>query len=318
MFDVLAVISPIFALIAIGYAGGRFRWLPETTASGLAAFSFTLAIPAVLFRTMVVADLPDVEPYRIWGAYFGAALGTWLLAAFLTAIYLRRPAADGVAIGMSAGFANVVMIGIPLCLVAFGPESAGTSALIVALHSPLLWLMASLHLVIAGSARDNSLFGAATQLFRDIAGNTIILAILAGLLWRQTGLGLHPQLDQIVQMLAKAAIPSALVSLGLSLTGFRIAGQLPTLSLIVVLKLILMPIGAWYLAAIVFQLPPLEVGVITVFAAMPTGANAYLFAEKHGRATNSASGAVALGTLLSVVTAAATIYLLNQTGQMPG
>ena len=152
----------------------------------------------------------------------------------------------------------------------------------------------------------------AGQLFRDIAGNTIILAILAGLLWRQTGLGLHPQLDQIVSMLAKAAIPSALVSLGLSLVGFRIAGQLPTLSMIVVLKLVLMPLGAWYLAAIVFQLPPLEVGVITVFAAMPTGANAYLFAEKHGRATNSASGAVALGTLLSVATAAATIYLLNQ------
>ena len=312
MFDVLAVISPIFALIAIGYVAGRLKWLPEATSPGLAAFSFTLAIPAVLFRTMVVADLPETEPYKIWVAFFGAALGTWLVAAVLTAVYLRRPAADGVAISMSAGFANVVMIGIPLCLVAFGPESAGISALIVALHSPLLWLMASFHLVLAGSERGGSLAAAAYQLFRDISGNTIILAILAGLLWRQTGLGLHPQLDQIVSMLAKAAIPSALVSLGLSLVGFRIAGQLPTLSMIVVLKLVLMPLGAWYLAAIVFQLPSLEVGVITVFAAMPTGANAYLFAEKHGRATNSASGAVALGTLLSVATAAATIYLLNQ------
>ena len=311
MLDVLAVISPIFVLIALGYLGGRVGWLPAEAASGLAAFSFNLAIPAMLFRSMVVADLPSAEPYKIWGSYFGAALGTWLVAAVLTAIYLRRPAADGVSIGMSAGFANVVMIGIPLCLVAFGPQAAGTSAIIVALHSPLLWLIASLHLVLAGSDRSTSLAGAASQLFRDIAGNTIILAIIAGLLWRQTGLGLHPQIDQIVEMLARAAIPSALVSLGLSLVGFRIAGQLPTLSLIVVLKLVLMPLCAWYLASEVFQLPALEVGVITIFAAMPTGANAYLFASKHGRATNSASGAVALGTLLSIATAAATIYFLN-------
>ena len=311
MLEVLAVISPIFALIALGYVAGRVGWLPENASSGLAAFSFTLAIPAMLFRSMVVADLPESEPYRIWGAYFGSAFGTWLLAAVLTAIYLRRPAADGVSIGMSAGFANVVMIGIPLCLVAFGPESAATSAIIVAQHSPLLWLMASVHLLLVGSDRDTSIGSAMYQVFRDIAGNTIILAIVAGLLWRQTELGLHPQLDQIVQMLAKAAIPSALVSLGLSLVGFRIAGQLPTLSMIVVLKLIMMPLSAWYLASEVFELPALEVGVITVFAAMPTGANAYLFAAKHGRATNSASGSVALGTLLSITTAAATIYLLN-------
>ena len=49
-------------------------------------------------------------------------------------------------------------------------------------------------------------------------------------------------------------------------------------------------------------LPPVAAAVVVLFAAMPTGANAYLFAMRHGRAVNSASGAVALGTMLAIVT----------------
>jgi hypothetical protein len=38
------------------------------------------------------------------------------------------------------------------------------------------------------------------------------------------------------------------------------------------------------------------------FAAMPTGANAYIFAVQYRRLVNPVSGAVALGTLLAAVT----------------
>ena len=45
-------------------------------------------------------------------------------------------------------------------------------------------------------------------------------------------------------------------------------------------------------------------------AAVPTGANAFLFAVKMGRAVNSASGAVALGTAVAAVTATILLNLL--------
>ena len=50
------------------------------------------------------------------------------------------------------------------------------------------------------------------------------------------------------------------------------------------------------------NLPPLAAGVIVLFAAMPTGANAYIFAVQYKRLVNPVSGAVALGTLLAAVT----------------
>ena len=45
-------------------------------------------------------------------------------------------------------------------------------------------------------------------------------------------------------------------------------------------------------------------------AAMPAGANAYLFATKVDRAIHSASGAVALGTLLALFTVSGLVALL--------
>ncbi|WP_439364622.1 hypothetical protein ACNJYD_34250 [Bradyrhizobium sp. DASA03005] len=43
-------------------------------------------------------------------------------------------------------------------------------------------------------------------------------------------------------------------------------------------------------------------GVSVLFAAMPIGANAYIFAVQYQRLVNPVSGAVALGTLLAAVT----------------
>ena len=310
MYQVIQVVAPIFALIALGYFGGRFGWVGKEASKGLADFTFNLAIPAMLFRTMATTPLPDVEVYRLWGAFFAAAFAIWLIAAAATRWFLARPAEDGPSIAMSAGFGNVVMLGLPISLMVFGPKAAAAAAVIVSLHSPVLWILATLHLAIAGRAQQTSIVAGFVELVREISRNVIILAILAGTLWRASGLELPFIADQSIKLLGQAGIPCALVALGLSLVGFQIKGQAPTLGLILTLKIVVMPLIAWVLAVHVFALPALEAGIVTIFAAMPTGANAYLFASRHKRAMNSASGAVALGTAVSTVTAAIVIYAL--------
>jgi predicted permease len=72
----------------------------------------------------------------------------------------------------------------------------------------------------------------------------------------------------------------------------------------VVLKLLVLPIVGWGLAFYVFRLPYLQAAVVVLLCAMPAGANSFLFAQRYNRVVNSASGAVALGTALSLVTSA--------------
>ncbi len=314
MLQVFSIVAPIFALIALGFCAGRFKWVGEATAKGLADFTFALAIPAMLFRAMALTEFPDIPVAKIWATFFGSAFVVWIVASVLGVAVLRRAADDVPAIAMSAGFGNVVMLGIPLSLSTFGPEAVAPGALIVSLHSPMLWVVASLHMAFARRNEGAHLGAIAGGVVREIGGNVIILAIVAGTLWRISGLELPGVVDQSIRLLGQAGIPCALVALGLSLVNFEIKGQVPTLSLILILKLIAMPVVAWYLAVEVFVLGPTEAGVCVLFAAMPTGANAYLFAAQHARAMNSASGAVALGTLMAAVTGGVAVYALGTSG----
>lgn len=58
----MLIVAPVFALIAAGYASVLFRFVSEGAHKGISEFAFSIAIPALLFRTIVVSAFPDVSP----------------------------------------------------------------------------------------------------------------------------------------------------------------------------------------------------------------------------------------------------------------
>ncbi|WP_456699556.1 AEC family transporter [Bradyrhizobium sp. USDA 4449] len=121
------IVAPVFALIAAGYASVLFRFVSEGAHKGISEFAFSIAIPALLFRTIVVSDFPDVSPYRMWGAYYGALALTWTAALLISALLRERreDREDGVVFAIGSVYGNIVMLGIPLVLSALGNEAAG-------------------------------------------------------------------------------------------------------------------------------------------------------------------------------------------------
>lgn len=300
--SVVGIVLPVFALIAIGFAAARWNVFSQAGRKGLAEFVTTLAIPALLFKTIAgSAELP-AAPQRIWLAYYGAAVVTWIVAALVARAVLRRPMSDNASLAMTATYGNTVMLGIPLCLGLYGEAAAATMAVILAIHSPLFWVAATLHHQTAMASRAVSVGALLLQVAKDLGRNPLILAILAAGLWRMTGLGLATVPDRVLGLLAQVGVPAALVALGTNLVGFSIRGQGATLAAVVALKLVAMPAIA---AALAFGLglSLVAAGVVILFAAMPAGANAYLFADKVQRGTDIASGSVAVGTAASLLVA---------------
>lgn len=317
MLSILAIVTPVFGLIAIGYLAGYLKVLRPETGAGVSDFAFTIGLPAVLFRTIANAELSAVSPLGVLASFFGAAWTAWLAATVVTRYVLRRPAADAPSIAMSAVFGNTIMLGLPLSLQTFGPEAAASMALILAVHAPLLWMTGTVHMEWLGEPGEEKSGGfkrVIGALARDLTRNPIIIAVLLGIVWRVFGIKLPGPLDKTLALLAQAGVPAALVALGLTLVRFEIKGQMPTLWSIVAVKLVLMPAVAWALAVKVFHLPLAAAGVVVVFASVPTGANAFLFAVRHNRAVNSASGAVALGTLVAAVTVSLALSLMKAGG----
>jgi hypothetical protein len=61
----------------------------------------------------------------------------------------------------------------------------------------------------------------------------------------------------------------------------------------------------------VVSIPPLWAHVAVLFAAMPTGANAFLFSQRNEEAVAAVSGAITLGTGLAAVSASVLLYLMD-------
>lgn len=312
MYDVILIVAPVFGLIALGFILARFSILSDAAGKGLAEFVFTVAVPALLFRMMVVAEPVSAgEPFAMWGAFYGAVTVIWIAAALATRALLARPARDGASIAMGANFGNIVMLGIPLALDRFGAEAATPIAIIISVSSPILWFAATLHIELASEREEMAVGKLLRDLIVSLLKNPLILGLVAGIAWRATGLGLHPVPDKMIALLGQAAIPGSLVALGLGLTAFRAHGQIATVLLVCGLSLVAFPALVWLLAFHVFALPPIWAGVAVLFAACPPGANAYLFASRYDAATGSISAAVALGTVLSVLSVTLILILLQ-------
>lgn len=307
----MLIVAPVFALIAAGYASVLFRFVSEGAHKGISEFAFSIAIPALLFRTIVVSAFPDVSPYRMWGAYYGALALIWIAALLISALLRERreDREDGVVFAIGSVYGNIVMLGIPLVLSALGNEAAGPMSLILSVNTPLLWLCGILQMELVSRKRTGSPLAVLRPVLADLARNPLMLAIGFGVVWRFTGLGLNPVVDKTIELLAQAGSPAALIALGITLFRFEVKGEMLSVVVISALKLLAMPAVAFVLAKLL-NLPPIATGVVVLFAAMPTGANAYIFAVQYQRLVNPMSGAVALGTLLAAVTLPVVVMLV--------
>jgi malonate transporter and related proteins len=314
MFAILEIVLPVFGLLALGFVAVRWRYMSDGASRVVAEFAFKVAMPALLFRAMLAIGPMPGSPWRLIATYVGAVLILWVATTLLTKFVLRRPAADAPSIAMGVCFGNTVMLGVPLALTAFGPEAAAPLALLISFDTPLLWIIATLHIEAVRHGETTSggspLLALRGVLF-DLLRNPIVLPLIAGTLWRFTELGIPRLLDRLLEMLAGAAVPAALFALGMSLAAYEIKGQTRTLSLIILLKMFAFPALVFVLGTWVFELPPLWLAIALLFAAMPVGANAFLFATRYERAVNSVSAAIALSTAIAVVTTAIVLYVLR-------
>lgn len=310
MSSVLTTILPVFGLIALGFVCARTKFIGSAAGQGLSQVVFNLAMPALLFRTVAVIDQQSLSPWPLWVALFGGIAFVWLIASLLATTTKLIDAAPASA-AMGASFGNIAMLGLPLTLAHFGDRAALPVSFILSIHAPILWLIAVIHIEASGQGRLPSLVAIIRQLAWQLIRNPIVLALVLGSLWRATGLGLHPVPDRFLELLGEAGIPTALIALGLSLAGYSLKGRWRGILTLMTLKMLLLPVTVWLIAHYIVDLDPFWTEIALVLAAMPTGANAYLFAERYGTGTASVSGAIALGTALSLITLSALFLIMD-------
>ena len=304
MSGILVVVLPVFGLLGLGYAAARFGLLSYQAGEGLSEFVFTFCIPPLIFRTMATASLPDSQPWGYWGAYFLGLALSWALAMAIGRAVFKLDARENVVAGFAAGQSNTALVGIPLLLEAFGDAGAVPLFLLLAVHLPIT--MTSATLLMEGPHGLHPL-----ALAKRLLLNPILLGLMAGLAFRGLGAPYGGALRVIIDYLANAAVPCALVAMGLALRRYGLQADVKLTATIAALKLFVHPAAVYVLAHKVFTMPPVWSGVAVLFAAMPSGVNAYLFAERYRTGVALSSSAIALSTALSVASAAFWLWMLG-------
>lgn len=310
MSVLIDIIVPVFGVVGLGFFAARRTWMSEAGVDGLASFVFNFAIPAMLFRAMATRALPDPIEWRFLIAYFGGGYIAWAIAMVISRRGFGRDWAAAAMAGMTAGFANTVMLGIPLVHLAFGEQALLPVFLIISFHSWQLFLVVTVMVEAARGRRGNPARLAA-DVVRGLATNPIIMGLVVGVGWNAWGPALPTPLDRLLELLGEAAIPCSLFALGASLARYKLMGALPEATAGSVLKLIVHPLAVYVLGAHVFDLAPLWVSIAVIVAATPVGINVYLFGLRYDTGTAPAATAILLSTLLSVGSLAVVLHLLG-------
>ncbi|WP_395689601.1 AEC family transporter [Aestuariivirga sp.] len=311
MESILTTVLPVFGMIVLGYGFTRLKIFDAAAGRGITLFVFNVAIPALLFKTVATMGPQQGAPWGLWLAFFGGLAITWCVAAVVSQFVSSLNYSGGAAASMAAGFGNLALLGTPLALSHFGQQVAIPLGMILSIHAPVLWFTATLHRAIFQGSGSFSVARTSRDLFRSLATNAIVLGLLAGTLWRLTGLDLHPIAGTMLEMLADASVPTALFALGVSLAGYSLRGSWNGMFALIALKMMLMPVLVFALVHYMVSIPPLWAQVAILFAAMPTGANAFVFAQRNEEAVAAVSGAITLGTALAALSAGILLYLMD-------
>lgn len=303
MLAALLVVLPVFSLIALGYVARWTRLLRETTGEGLSDFVFVLAVPCLLFRTLAKAEIPQTQPWGYWIAYFTGLAIVWALAMLIANRFFARKGPELVVSGFAAAQSNTVFVGVPMILKAYGDAGAVPLGLLLAIHLPVTMTIATL----LAEGRTASI----TMLLRRLFTHPIIIGIILGVLARPVVDQLPSPFWTLIDLIAGAAVPCALISLGISMRRYGLESGLGLPAALSTLKLGLHPLIVYLLATRVFDMPAHWSGVAVLFAACPCGINAYLFAERYRQGIADASSAITLSTLISLFTTAAWLNWLG-------
>ncbi|MER8746709.1 AEC family transporter [Mesorhizobium sp. M1004] len=295
----------VFSLVALGYVTGLTGYLKPASGDGISEFAINVAMPLLLFRTMVNSDFHGVAPWSLWGAYFAAVAMTWAAGHLVTTRIFGRDARTGIVGGVSSSFSNVVLLGIPFVLGVFGSSGFEVLSLLVSVHLPTMMMASIIMFEIFGRGGSEPVhpLRIIQSFLRRLFTNPLIIGILAGLAWRLTGAPLPNLAMRLADALANTAGPVALFAMGLSLRRFGISGNIRPALTLSTLKLFVMPalvLGLVWL----FGLPPLTAKVAVVVAALPSGINSYLIAVQFNTGQALASNQMTIATASAVVTTA--------------
>ena len=294
--NIVALLFPDLALIAIGWLIYRSGRLPAAFWEGTEALVYYVLFPALLFGSISRATLSAAQAApMIATAYSALAMG---IALSYSARWLLRPDARQFASGAQCGFRFNSYITLALASRIGEAPGLALAALITGFIVPVANTAAVYPLARHGGG----------SVWKALARNPLVMATLAGLLSQILGLKVPEPVDATLQRMGHASLALGLLCVGAGLRLQRDPDTDPALVRsarrltvwFTLGKLVAMPATA-LLVSRLLHLAPLATTIVVMFAAMPTAPAAYVLANRMGGDGRFVAFLITVSTLGSVL-----------------
>lgn len=298
-------------LLGLGYGVVKSGYLSLEIASALSTFAIKLAVPLLLFRSIYQLEFKTAFNLPMLASFYIPAMVCFIVAIVLARTIWNRPPGEAVSIGFTSYFSNSVLLGIAIVGRAFGDSVLTPVFGIVALHVPILYTVGMLTMEF--SRRDGRpMIETSFRAIKSIISTPLTIGIILGVASNLMTIEIPDVLMAPVNMLAGAAIPTAIIGIGATLTRYKLSDRLGETIMVSLVSLILHPALALLISHYILDLPKIYVLATVVVAAMPPGLNGYIFASLYDRAVSVAASSLVLASVISVVTITGWLLLLEK------
>jgi malonate transporter len=307
---VFSALVPVVLLVALGYVSGRLRWMRAESVKDLSNLVFLVLTPALMFRTMGKVDVQQLELLPL-ATYFVAVF--ILFGLNLLWQGLNRRAA---VLALASTFSNTVMIGIAFIGLAYGDDGLVILLALLSLHAVVLLTAGTVILELAVAreaavAQPRAMWRTVLSAVRNAVIHPVPLPIIAGLLFAQTGWAIPEVVDRPLQWLGNAFGPLALLLVGVTLAGTTVGPHLRGALGLTLVKNLLMPALVAGLG-LLMGLSGLPLVVMVVTAALPMGANVFLFSQRYAVAEELVTASVIVSNAVALLTLPLVMYAVGR------
>jgi len=317
VLSILLVTFPFFALVLCGYIATRRAFLPQAAIPGLNTFVLYFALPCMLYRFGASTPIAQLLDGSLMAVY---ALCALIMVGFTIVVTRNRHIGwnDASFGALVAAFPNTGFMGVPLLVALLGPQAAGPAMVSITVD---LLVTSSLCIALSrlDSADSHGVKVAAKNALKGVALNPMPWAIVFGALSSGMDLTLPAPVMQTLGLLADAASPVALFTIGAVLARSQMNSveiiPLKDYVPVALIKLVLHPllVALVGLSAIQLGVPlqPFALTVIVLVAALPSASNVALLAERFGADDGRIARIILLSTVLAFFSFSAAVAVLK-------
>jgi len=276
---ILSITLPIFFIILIGLIYGRFK---KPNMAGANRIILDIALPCLIFTSLSTKYFDLASSFHF---LFAAALIV-LLSGLAILPFTRFVNASKRSMLPTVMFANMGPIGIPLTVLAFGPEGLGPAVLLLVTTNILHFTFG---VGIVSGRIDAKL----------IYANPLIWSTILGIGFSYLNLQLPEWFDVSLAMIGNILVPLMLISLGTRLAESRI--EHAKAGLITSLLAVVIRLAIAYAVLNFFTLDLVQRGALILFAGLPPGIFNYMIAERFNQEPDKVASIVIVGHIISIV-----------------